>query len=182
MSSVRQIEANRRNAQKSTGPATNQGKAAIRFNALKSGIDAESMIIPGEDIEKLKTLAAEFADTWKPADAQERELLDQLTDDAWRLRRLRAIEAKLWADPDAFTANSVPLARLHRMINAIKRSQHQTIKDLHFLQSTRQKAAAEAQTELEEQSQFEAQTEPEEQSQFAPVFLSVSAPRRLESL
>ena len=49
MSSRKQIEANRLNAQKSTGPRSVEGKAAIRFNALKTGIDAKSQVIPGED-------------------------------------------------------------------------------------------------------------------------------------
>jgi hypothetical protein len=42
MSTLKQQEANRLNAQKSTGPRTLAGKAVSRFNALKSGIDAEA--------------------------------------------------------------------------------------------------------------------------------------------
>ena len=44
-----QLNANRLNAQKSTGPTSPEGKAASSLNALKSGIDAWSHIIPGED-------------------------------------------------------------------------------------------------------------------------------------
>jgi hypothetical protein len=49
MATPAQIAANRANAQKSTGPRTAEGKAASRLNALKHGLDAESLIIPGED-------------------------------------------------------------------------------------------------------------------------------------
>jgi hypothetical protein len=46
MSSLKQQEANRLNAQKSAGPRTLAGKAVSRFNALKSGIDAEAETLP----------------------------------------------------------------------------------------------------------------------------------------
>src|SRR5258707_7761464 len=49
MSSELQIEANRLNAQKSTGPSTPEGRAAVRLNGLKYGLYAETLILPGED-------------------------------------------------------------------------------------------------------------------------------------
>ena len=49
MASIRQIEANRFNAKKSTGPRTAEGKSRSRMNALKSGIDAQAETIPTED-------------------------------------------------------------------------------------------------------------------------------------
>ena len=49
MATIQQIEANRLNAQKSTGPRSVEGKAVSCFNATKTGIDAKSQIIRGED-------------------------------------------------------------------------------------------------------------------------------------
>ena len=60
MSSLKQTEANRQNAQKSTGPRSVEGKAASRFNALKSGIDAKSQVLPNEDPDQLEVLVARF--------------------------------------------------------------------------------------------------------------------------
>jgi hypothetical protein len=60
MATIKQIEANRLNAQKSTGPRSTEGKAVTSMNALKSGIDAQSHIIRGEDHAQLQTLAAEY--------------------------------------------------------------------------------------------------------------------------
>ena len=60
MSTENQIEANRLNAQKSTGPRSAEGKARSSMNALESGIDAKSLIIRGENIDTLLTLAAEY--------------------------------------------------------------------------------------------------------------------------
>jgi hypothetical protein len=47
--SAARAEANRRNSQKSTGPKTDEGKAKSRFNALKHGMTAQSILLPGDD-------------------------------------------------------------------------------------------------------------------------------------
>src|SRR5215472_14948665 len=47
--SQKRIEANRRNAQRSTGPRTPEGKNRSRFNGLKHGLTATVTVIPGED-------------------------------------------------------------------------------------------------------------------------------------
>ena len=58
MTSKKQIQANRRNARKSTGPKTAKGKAVVRLNALKHGLRAENaLLLPGEDGEELSKLA-----------------------------------------------------------------------------------------------------------------------------
>src|SRR5260221_14496243 len=91
-----QINANRRNAQKSTGPTSPEGKAASSLNALKSGIDAWSHIIPGEDPAELEALAASFHNHYQPADPVQLSLVDTLVSTEWIQRRLRRIEAQLW--------------------------------------------------------------------------------------
>jgi hypothetical protein len=96
MASPAQIAANRANALLSTGPVSPEGKAAVRLNAVKFGIHAESLLIPGEDPEEFEALAAQLRETWRPHDAAEQSFLDQLVTDSWRLNRLRNAEAKLW--------------------------------------------------------------------------------------
>ena len=49
MTSARKAEANRRNALKSTGPNTPEGKAAVRLNALRHGLLTQQILLPGED-------------------------------------------------------------------------------------------------------------------------------------
>src|SRR5205807_417954 len=49
MATIKQIEANRRNALKSTGPKTPGGKAAVRLNALRHGLRAHAVVLPGEN-------------------------------------------------------------------------------------------------------------------------------------
>jgi len=188
MATLKQIEANRKNALLSTGPVTDAAKAAVRFNALKSGIDAASQIIPGEDPEQLKTLAEGFIQSWKPAGQFEQELVDQLIDDAWRLRRLRRAETEIWTssienhrscrvhNPDAeagtaFDGWSNTLSRLQRLVTSIKRSQHQAIVDLERLQAARRKAEAQSAEPVNAAltTSPEAQTEGAEQSQLDPL-------------
>jgi hypothetical protein len=55
-----QIDANRLNAENCTGPRSAEGKAVSRFNALKSGLGAHSLIIPGEDPAALEALTSGY--------------------------------------------------------------------------------------------------------------------------
>ena len=96
MSTLRQIDANRANAQKSTGPRSAEGKAVVRFNALKTGIDARSQVIPGEDPAALELLAAEYYHRYQPATPEVRALVNALVTAEWLQRRFRALEAQLW--------------------------------------------------------------------------------------
>ena len=56
MTSEKKAEANRRNALKSTGPKTPEGKDAVRLNALKHGLLSRETLLPGEDEEALREL------------------------------------------------------------------------------------------------------------------------------
>ena len=79
-----------------TGPTSPEGKARSSLNALKSGIDAWSHIIPGEDPAELEALTAAFVLHFHPADPVQLSLVDTLISAEWIQRRLRRIEAQLW--------------------------------------------------------------------------------------
>jgi hypothetical protein len=49
MTSERKIEANKRNARKSTGPKTAEGKERVRLNAVTHGLTAATVVLPHED-------------------------------------------------------------------------------------------------------------------------------------
>ena len=57
MTSDKQIEANRRNARKSTGPRTQEGKARVGNNAVKHGLLSQDVLVPGEDGAALQELS-----------------------------------------------------------------------------------------------------------------------------
>jgi ABC-type transporter Mla subunit MlaD len=161
MSTLIQIESNRRNAQRSTGPATPEGRNAVRLNALKYGIHAQSLVIPGEDSAEFDALAAELQTIWRPFDIVERQFVDQLTANSWRLNRLLNAEAKLWAGAQDLESISRTLDRVGRMIDRLQRSIRQITRDLDRLQTLRGKAADKAEkaarTEVTERSQFPTQ-------------------------
>ncbi|HUB81080.1 MAG TPA: hypothetical protein VMB03_19885 [Bryobacteraceae bacterium] len=144
MATPKQIAANRRNSQKSTGPRSEEGKARSARNALKTGIDAKTQLIRGESEEALAELTAEYHDHFRPATPQERMLVDTLVDCEWHLRRFRAIESQLYED--AFDIFDITLgkvfkdhcdvfARLQRRIDSTQRHYHNALRALERLRS-----------------------------------------------
>ena len=87
-----QIKANRKNAKKSTGPRTEEGKTRSAKNALKHGLLARDTVLPGEDPADFdRQLSALEADI-QPANSLEFELVRQIADTQWRMRRLTRLE------------------------------------------------------------------------------------------
>jgi hypothetical protein len=95
MTSLRQIEANRRNARKSTGPATEDGKQRSRCNAVRHGLTAETVIGALEDAEDYKAFEATIIADYDAQSAVERELVLRLASLLWRLRRATTMETGL---------------------------------------------------------------------------------------
>jgi hypothetical protein len=161
MSSQRQIEANRLNAQKSTGPRTPEGKAASSQNALKSGLDAESQFVWGESREDFAALQREYTNRFRPRTPEERFQVDTLIRNEWILRRLFRAESHLWeyhttrADRSegtplgaALMAADQVFRRLQRRITLAERSYKEAFAELTRLQQTREPLTA-AQTTRE---------------------------------
>src|SRR5262249_19832089 len=98
MASDKQIEANRRNAQKSTGPRTEEGHAAVRFNGLKHGLTAKSWCLPGDDPEELEAYLDSYEADYRPSTQAEAEQVLQIAIASRRLRRFRGVEAALFTD------------------------------------------------------------------------------------
>jgi len=96
MSSVRQIEANRRNARLSTGPVTEEGKRKSRQNPLRHGLTAETVIDALEDAEDYAAFEMAVTADYDAQSAVERELALRLASLLWRLRRASAIESGLF--------------------------------------------------------------------------------------
>jgi hypothetical protein len=96
MTSFRQIEANRCNAVRSTGPRTEEGKRRSRQNAIRHGLCAETVIEIVEDIEDYRAFEAAVIADYDAHTAVERELVLRLASLLWRLRRATAIETELF--------------------------------------------------------------------------------------
>ncbi len=87
MTTEAQIEANRANAQKSTGPRTPEGKATVAQNAVKHGLLARTAVLHGEDWEEYTCFNEELLDELYPDGVMEQELADRIVSLSWRLRR-----------------------------------------------------------------------------------------------
>ena len=96
MTSFRQIEANRRNAQLSSGPVTEEGKKKSRQNAVRHGLTAETVIDALEDTEDYAAFEMSVTADYDAQSAVERQLVLRLASLLWRLRRATAIESGLF--------------------------------------------------------------------------------------
>jgi hypothetical protein len=96
MTSFRQIEANRRNAQLSTGPVTEEGKRRSRQNAVRHGLTVETVIDALEDADDYAAFEMAVTADYDAQTAVDRELVLRLASLLWRLRRATAIESGLF--------------------------------------------------------------------------------------
>ena len=153
MSTLRQIEANRRNAQKSTGPTSVTGKATSSMNNLKTGIHAKSLLLPYENAADLQQLIEECYLHYHPANPEQRFYVDDLIRCEWTLRRLDNAETQTWRyqnedklrDPEKFplgksaTYNPNSFSKLQYRLDATRRARDRAILAIERLQA---KAAA----------------------------------------
>ena len=95
MTSLRQIASNRRNALKSSGPKTEEGKRRSSQNALRHGLTAETVIELMEDRDDYRSFEASVTAEYEAETVIERELVLRLSGLLWRLRRAGAIETGL---------------------------------------------------------------------------------------
>ncbi len=94
--STKRAEANRRNARKSTGPNTPEGKDRSKFNAVKHGLDAKTIVLPGEDAGAFQTRLDAFASDLRPRNDVEQVLVERSATLSWQLQRAdRADAARL---------------------------------------------------------------------------------------
>ena len=100
MASVAQIQANRLNAQKSTGPRTAAGKERASQNALRHGLLAREAVIAGEDPEEFELYREGMLEELAPAGAVEAMLAERVVGLSWRLRRAERLQNAAFAALD----------------------------------------------------------------------------------
>lgn len=83
MASEKQIEANRRNSARSTGPRTPCGKKRVRLNALKHGLTAATVVLDGEDPAVLEARVEAWKDDLRPDSALEHYLVERAAHNSW---------------------------------------------------------------------------------------------------
>jgi hypothetical protein len=133
MATERQTEANKLNAQKSTGPKTPEGKAKSSTNRLSWGFASNTIIIPGEDPDEFRGLVEDFIAEHQPVCVTEQVLVEKMAQQQWlSLRALRLQGEAFIYQACADTGFSVPkdLGLLIRYQTSADRAFHRAHNEL----------------------------------------------------
>ena len=140
MSSTPQLTANQANAQHSTGPRTDEGKARVSQNALRHGLTARHLVIRDDEREEYADLLNSLSSELDPQGAIETVAFHELLHAAWSLHRFRRIEAEAsrgsvedFTDP----ATTTVLDRLTRYQSRAQRAWQKALHELRVLQTNR---------------------------------------------
>jgi hypothetical protein len=96
MPSDKQLAANRRNAQKSTGPTTEAGKRRSSLNAIRHGLTGQVVVLPAEEIEAYTRFATPIAAGLETVGALEIQLAEMYTGFLWRINRAASVEDNMF--------------------------------------------------------------------------------------
>ena len=97
MTSESQINANRANAQHSTGPSSPEGKLKSSHNALKTGLTGRTILLPSDDLGAYENFVEILKRKYQPTEAYEKHLVQNIVDTEWRLLRIPALESGYYA-------------------------------------------------------------------------------------
>jgi hypothetical protein len=97
MISEKQLEANRRNAQRSTGPRTEEGKKASALNARRHNLTGQVTAMTDADRIMHDAFSASIVENLAPEGAMELQFAQRIATDSWRLNRISAVEDNLFA-------------------------------------------------------------------------------------
>ncbi len=96
MTTQKQIEANRRNSRRSTGPKTRTGKAESKMNAMKHGLLAADLVVRDENPIEFAGVLENLVDDFQAQGPLEEQLVERVAACMWRLRRLYRVEAEIF--------------------------------------------------------------------------------------
>jgi hypothetical protein len=171
-----QIAANRANSRLSTGAKTEAGKAKCSHNAVKTALTGQTVLLPNDSVAAYENLGQLFLNQYKPATPEEERLVQSLIDSEWRLMRIPALEAGIYAVGREELADSVPahllethvyltyernLKNLHLQENRLRRNREKDLKALKELQA----ACHEREAILHRIQQMKAKQKEQEESQ-----------------
>jgi hypothetical protein len=140
MATEKQIEANRLNAQKSTGPKTPEGKANVAMNSLRHGMRARAIVLRTENEGRFHQLCDELEAEWQPQTPTELALLEKMAISQWKLvraERREAIICEVYTD-EKQEAMLAPLAKFQERFD---RAFFRALRELENLQKIRRQMA-----------------------------------------
>jgi hypothetical protein len=158
------LAANRANAQKSTGPKSEEGKTSSSRNSFKHGLYSKQLVISGEDAAALDSLKADLRAEHQPVNETEEILVNEMAEQFWRLRRTRLFEASVL---DSETVVFTDLAVIQRMMSSAERGFHKALNVLRQLQKARGFVPTTSQPEPTTESSDRAKPQPSRDCQGA---------------
>jgi hypothetical protein len=136
--SEKQAQANRQNAQHSTGPNTPEGKNAVRFNALTFGLRTRATILPDDNAADYSQLWDELHADWQPQNRTERAYLETMVTSQWLLARVAESEKKVYMFIEFGEKQFAMLATVAKLRAQLERSFRTAIEDMKQSQKERQ--------------------------------------------
>jgi hypothetical protein len=156
MATKKQTAANRRNARKSTGPKTPEGRATSSMNALRHGLRARKVVLRDENQDDYEHLHAGFQDLYRPQNVAEQHLVDLAAIAQWKLARADAFEKGCDAKADTPEARAAILGRMSQIHCRLQRAYFKAYTELERIKAARLKQA--------EQSKQPDQSKPPDQA------------------
>ena len=136
MSSEAQINANRQNATRSTGPRTPEGKAISARNGVTHGLHSKHFVLlPGENAEEFAALHENYDREFLPATPAERHHVREITESHWCLARVGRFETNYLTGCDSPDINV--LLKWDRLTNSARRAYRNAIRDINELRDKR---------------------------------------------
>jgi hypothetical protein len=140
MTSAAQAASNAANAQASTGPRTEEGKARSSKNATKHGLTSRDLVIREDERKEFESLQSDLLAELTPEGTLETLTFNQILRASWDMMRFRRLESWLMAndiDPVLDDASAKTLDRLNRYATRAERSYYRAIHELRTLQTNR---------------------------------------------
>ena len=137
--SKKQQEANRQNAQHSTGPVTPEGKARVSLNALTFGLRTHQTIVHAlaEDATEYLRLWDDFDVEWKPQGRTELCYLEAMVSAQWLLARAAYSEAQIYEKTNCGVQQFALLAQVYKIREKLERSFRAAVEDMKKAQKER---------------------------------------------
>jgi hypothetical protein len=140
MATEKQLNANRRNATKCTGPKSVEGKSKSSMNNLKHGVNSATLILPGEDESEFQRIHGEIQSLYQPQDSSQQLMVDQMAVARWKMRRAELFEAELMIERTEMDINVAiaSYSRINQTQTRLERTWSRLYKELERIKAARQ--------------------------------------------
>jgi hypothetical protein len=97
MSSQARVDANRQNAQSSTGPRSDTGKQKSALNSVRHGFTGQTIVLPADQVEAYQNFTEGFLKELAPVGVHETALVHSIMSSRWRMHQISAMESAMYA-------------------------------------------------------------------------------------